>query len=175
MVALNVLFWSYVVLFAVIGAARGWAKELLVTASIILSLFIITLMETYFDPIRELTGANYFWVRAVVVAILVFFGYETPSLRALAGPRFARERFQDVLLGMVLGAVNGYMVFGTLWYYMHDAGYPFPYFTRPGEGTPLAGAALEEFISRLPPALLDPPWIYFATALAFLFIVVVFI
>lgn len=175
MASLTVIFWMYVVLFAIIGAMRGWAKELLVTASVILSVFIITLLETYLPPLRELTGSARFWVRLVIVFLLVFFGYQTPSFRALAGPRFARERFQDILLGMILGAVNGYLVVGTIWFYMDQAGYPFsPFFTAPSTADPLGRAALE-LIDRMPPAFLDPPWIYFATALAFLFIVVVFI
>ena len=38
MVTLNFLFWMFVILFGVIGAMRGWAKELLVTFSAILAL-----------------------------------------------------------------------------------------------------------------------------------------
>ncbi len=33
MVYLNFIFYCFVVLFAIIGAMRGWAKEMLVTAS----------------------------------------------------------------------------------------------------------------------------------------------
>ena len=31
MVSLVVVFWMYVILFAIIGAMRGWARELLVS------------------------------------------------------------------------------------------------------------------------------------------------
>jgi len=175
MVSLNVLFWTYVILFAVIGAARGWSKEILVTSSVILSMFIITLFESYLPVMRDLTGTSYFWVRVSVVGLLVFFGYQTPNFRSLAGPRFVRERFQDILLGMILGGVNGYLVIGTLWFYMHEAGYPFaPYLASPNLSDPLGRAAME-MIEKLPPAFLAPPWIYFATALAFLFLVIVLI
>jgi hypothetical protein len=175
MVSLTVIFWMYVILFAIIGAMRGWAKELLVTFSLVLSLFIITLLVEFVSPIRALTGGAYFWIRAIIVLLLVFFGYQTPQIRAIAGARFARERLQDVLLGLILGAVNGYLVVGTIWYFMHVAGYPFaPYFTPPQAGDPLADQALA-LINRMPPAILDPPWVYFAVALAFLFVVVVFI
>ncbi len=37
MVSLIVIFWMYVILFAIIGGMRGWAKELLVTFSVILA------------------------------------------------------------------------------------------------------------------------------------------
>jgi hypothetical protein len=38
MMSIIYVFWMYVVLFAIIGWMRGWAKELLVSFSVILSL-----------------------------------------------------------------------------------------------------------------------------------------
>jgi uncharacterized membrane protein required for colicin V production len=175
MISLTMLFWTYVVLFAIIGAMRGWAKEILVTASVILAMFIITLLEAYLPPVRELVGDSRFWTRAILVGILVFFGYQTPAFKFIAGPRFIRERFQDVLLGMILGAVNGYLIVGTMWFFIHQAGYPFsPYISAPTLDDPMGRAAMA-MIERMPPVFLQPPWIYFATALAFFFVVVVFI
>ncbi len=40
MISLSVLFWVFVILFAVIGLTRGWAKELMVSFSVILGLFV---------------------------------------------------------------------------------------------------------------------------------------
>jgi uncharacterized membrane protein required for colicin V production len=176
MVSLTVVFWMYVVLFAIIGAMRGWAKELMVTFSVVLSLFIVNLLEQFVPPLREGIGVlPRFWVRMLLVTLLVFFGYQTPNIRAIAGARFARERLQDVLLGLIIGALNGYLVVGSLWYFMDEAGYPFaPFFTAPNLSDPM-GQAAEALISRLPPVFLQPPWIYFAVAVAFLFVVVVFI
>lgn len=175
MVSLTVLFWMYVILFAVIGAMRGWAKELLVAASAILAIFIITLAEMYIPQIKGLTGENLFWVRTIIITLAVLFGYQTPNIHAIAGARFVRESFQDILLGLVLGAVNGYLVVGTSWYYMSQANYPFaPYFAAPDPNTPLGQAALA-LVSNMPPALLNVPWIYFAVGLSFLFVIVVFI
>ncbi len=41
MISIVVLFGILIALFAIIGAVRGWAKELLVTSAIILALFIL--------------------------------------------------------------------------------------------------------------------------------------
>ena len=178
MVSLTVLFWLFVVLFAIIGAMRGWAKEILVTFSVLLGIFIIVLMETYLpllSPDSNIGQSNRFWIQTGVIALLVFFGYQTPNLRALAGPRFARDRVQDLLLGLILGAVNGYLIVGSIWYYMAAAGYPFqPYFVPPDPNSDMGAAALN-LLSKMPPVYLVPPWIYFAVAIAFLFVVVVFI
>jgi hypothetical protein len=178
MVSLSVLFWLFVVLFAIIGAMRGWAKEILVTFSVILSIFIIVLMETYLPLMKPDSGINQstrFWIETAVIGVLVFFGYQTPNLRALAGPRFARERVQDVLLGLILGAVNGYLIVGSIWFYMVDAAYPFALFFVPPDPNTSMGQAALNLLSKMPPVYLVPPWVYFAVAVAFLFVVVVFI
>jgi uncharacterized membrane protein required for colicin V production len=176
-VSLNIIFWMYVILFAIIGAMRGWAKELMVTFSIILALFLINVLQTYVGIVdRTLRSAGAqptFWFRATIVILLTFFGYQTPNIRAIAGARFARERLQDTLLGFLIGAFNGYLVVGTLVYYMHTTNYPFPDVISPPTGA--AAEAITRMMTWLPPEWLTIPWIYFAVGLAFLFVIVVFI
>ena len=177
MVSLIVIFWMFVILFAIIGAMRGWAKELMVAFSVFLGFFIITLLEAYAPPFQAdagLSATSRFWARVFIIVLGVFFGYQTPNIPGISG-RFGRERLQDTLLGLILGAVNGYLIVGTVWYFMHQAGYPFgPYFQAPDSSSELGQAALN-LIDNMPPTFLNPPWIYFAIAVAFLFVVVVFI
>lgn len=178
MVSLTVIFWMYVILFAIIGAMRGWAREILVSFSIILSLFLITVLETYVGLVRSTIvasgGRPLFWLRTVIIILLVFFGYQTPNIRALAGARFARERLEDTLLGFLLGAFNGYLVVGTIWYYLNAAGYPFDIIIPPQPGDRYYDEAVR-LLSLLPPEWLTIPWIYFAVGVAFLFVIIVFI
>lgn len=176
MVSLTFLFWLMVVLFALIGAMRGWARELLVTFSVILAIFILTVLERFIPFVRDsLTGESQFWFRAGILTLLVFFGYQTPNLPKIAATgRFVRERLQDVLLGLFLGAINGYLVFGTIWSYLNTAGYPFPAITAPAAGTAVGDAAIK-LLALMPPTWLGTPAIYFAIAIAFVFVLVVFI
>lgn len=178
MISLVVVFWMYVILFAVIGAMRGWAKEILVTFGIVLSLFLITVLETYVSvvitTIATSGGRPQFWMRTTILVLLVFFSYQTPNIRAIAGARFARERLQDTLLGFMLGGVNGFLVVGTIWYFLNDANYPFPIIIPPQAGQPYFEAA-QRLVRILPPEWLTIPWIYFAVGLAFLFVIIVFI
>jgi len=179
MISLNVLFWVFIILFAVIGITRGWAKELLVLFSVILSLFLLSVLEKYIPYVRDelmtQPGDTIFWLRFGLITVLVFFGYETPNLPRLAeSPKFMREKFQDSLLGLFLGAINGFMIFGSLWYFMDAAGYPFDVITAPVAGTAAGDAALK-LLSYLPPEFLGIPVIYFAVAIGFAFVLVVFI
>lgn len=180
MIGLTAIFWLFVLIFAIIGLMRGWARELLVSFSVILALFIISVIERFAPFIPATLTSNgsttpLFWLRTVILVALVFFGYQTPNLPKLAGTgKFARERLQDSLLGLFLGALNGYLIVGTIWWYLDQAGYPFPIVTAPVPGTDIGDSAVR-MISMLPPTWMNTPVIYFAVAIAFVFILVVFI
>ena len=100
MVSLIVVFWMYVVLFAIIGGMRGWAKEILVSFSVILALTFSTLLASYIPFVRDVLQKNspaiYFWLRTVILAMLVFFGYQTPNIQRFAA-KVTREKLQDII------------------------------------------------------------------------------
>jgi uncharacterized membrane protein required for colicin V production len=184
MIGLDVIFWVFIILFGLIGMMRGWAKELLVTFSVILALFIITVLikfvpflsemarESSQNVVSDQTKFTLFWLRTGLLLVLAFFGYQTPSIPRLAGSgRFARDRLQDSLLGLFLGAVNGYLVWGCFWFFLNQAGYPF----KDLVSSPTTESA-KALISFLPPQwLLGEPVVYFAVAVAFAFVLVVFL
>jgi hypothetical protein len=140
MVSLAVLFYIFISTFAIIGAVRGWAKE------------------------------SQLWVRLIILGLLAFFGYQTPNIGRIAGPRFAREKLQDTLLGLFLGAINGYLLVGTVWAFLHEANYPFDWIITP---LPQDAANLVEYMP--PQYIMKEPTIFFAAGLVFIFILVVFI
>lgn len=178
MIGLNTIFWMFVILFGLIGAMRGWAKEILVTFAGILALFILNVIESYVPFVSQSLKQNpetLFWLRVILLGGLVFFGYQSPNLQRLAGSnRFAREKLQDYLLGFVLGGINAYIFIGTLWWFLADAGYPGGIITAPDVNTPMGIASLD-LLKRMPPTWLTPPTIFFAIALAFAFVIVVFL
>lgn len=184
MISIVFVFWMYVVLFTVIGAMRGWAKEVLVSFSVILGLALTALLEKYVPFVSNLVSmtiqspgnmdaltlksnlTTLFWLRALIIVVLVFFGYQSPSIARFA-PKMAREKFQDVLLGAFLGLLNGFLIVGSVWYYLHDSDYPFKFITEPAN-TPI-------ILNYLAPRILGEPGIYFAVVVAFIFVIVVFI
>jgi hypothetical protein len=167
-------FWLLVVLFAVIGSLRGWAKELLVSCSLVLAMFVNMLVDKYASGLLStLSPQEVFGVRAGVFTVLAYFGYLTPRLPWIPAERFLRERLQDWLLGIVLGALNGVLLVGSLWYFLHKAGYPFP-----GFEPAIASARSPEIVAMMqymPPVLLGEMWIFIAVAVAFVFVIVVFV
>lgn len=200
MISILAAFWMFIILFGLIGAMRGWAKELLVIFSIVLALFLIYVLETFtafIVPFEDILGqvenlSPYtgfetlpapiqdelkvqFWTRGAIVGILAFFGYQTPRLAALR-EKARREKIQDVLLGAVLGLGSGFFIIGTLWWYMAAAHYPFgPEIMPPQPGTPLGDAALSA-LKYFPPVFASNQLgLFFAVVIAFMFVLVVFI
>jgi len=191
MVSLVFVFFLLISLFGVIGAMRGWAKEMLVIFSVVLALFLINLLERYapfFPPLPikppdniaaispdELKNLQYaFWFRTLIVALLSYFGFQTPFVqRFIKGERLVRERLQDTLLGLLFGLVNGFLIVGTILYYLNQTAYPFPNMISPPVGK--AAEAMTRLLPILPPRWLGVPGIYFAVGVAFIFILIVFI
>lgn len=178
-VSILVVFYLFMVLFAIIGAMRGWAKELLVGFSVILAIALIVILETLIPVVSTFLTRDpviQFWSRTVIVTLLVFFGYQSPKLSQFAKAVNRRDQIQDVLLGLILGLVSGYLIVGSLWAFMASADYPFaPYITAPQSGQPLGDAALR-IVNYLPPVWLGKaPNIFIAVVFAFIFVIVVFI
>lgn len=179
MIGLDVLFWLFVILFGVIGFLRGWAKELMVTVSIVLAIFIINVLEHFVPFIRDTLVANpgpaIFWMRVGIIVVLMFFGYQTPNISRLASNnRFAREKLQDILLGALLGSINGFMFWGSVLFYIIKINYQFAFITPPAEGS-ASFVELSRLLPLLPPSWLGIPTVYFAAALVFAFVIVVMV
>lgn len=130
MIPFHTVFLIMVLIFALIGSLRGWAKEIIVAFSVLLALFLEQVLTSLVPPIAALWGAiplmSRFWIRVVVFAVIVVFGYASPSLAARFGAKIARERLQDALLGFFIGVLNGLLIIGTIWFFLDDARYGVP-------------------------------------------------
>ena len=176
MMSIVYLFWMYVILFAIVGGMRGWAKELLVSFSVILALALNHVIRRYIPIAQSLeeTDVSLFWVRTIILLVLVYFGYQTVVSIPHLASRAARERLQDSLFGVILGAINGYLIAGTILFYMYVADFPFEkVISKPTD--PVLLQTVNQMMLYMPPQLLGEPGIYFAIILAFVFVLVVYI
>jgi len=134
MIELAAALWILAIFFGIIGFLRGFTRELVSLAGIILALFALY----QFDPLLRGTllasvpRDQVFLVQALIFVGIVFFAYQT---RALG--RFQRSSERDNsterLLGALLGFANGYLIWGSLWYFMDVNQYPLaPYIIAPG-------------------------------------------
>jgi hypothetical protein len=188
MVPLDTIFWGMLLLFGLIGALRGWAKEIMVASSVLLAVFVQQVFAQYvlgpgnpylpmlFPASSEVaeplvyTEQQYFLVTGLLL-LLVFGGYAGPALVSRFSAKIAREKLQDSLLGFFLGLLNGYLIIGMLWFYLHRSGYVVGGIEMPLEGTPAWVIANQYLL----PSLLSPGMLYVAVAIAFVFVIIVFI
>jgi uncharacterized membrane protein required for colicin V production len=173
MVSLNILFTIFVVLFGMIGAVRGLRKELVVIVSGILALFII--QEVLPRLLGDLSGTKALSLNLIVLFVCGFLGYQTPALRRFAeSGRFNRDTLMEIILGAVFGALNGYWLVGSAWYFIDKAGYPFSWIIAPDAATE-AGQQAIELLQNMVPQLLTGNGLYVAIAIAVLIIIGVMI
>ncbi|HNT75724.1 MAG TPA: CvpA family protein [Anaerolineae bacterium] len=176
MVPLETLFWGLVLMFGMIGALRGWAKELLVVFSVVLARFVEFVLWQYFPIINKSLQTlameqpdTWFYIRALLFVLLVSFGYATTTISSALGARARKEKFQDTLLGFFLGAVNGFLVVGMLWGFLHELNYGLWNITPP------ASVAAMGLLEYLPISWLEGPALLVAVAIAFAFVLIVFV
>jgi len=177
MMSVVYVLWMYVILFAVIGWMRGWAKELMVSFSVVTVLAVNYLLERYVPVMQSIDkqGSALFWIRSIIYVGLVYFGYQTViSVQRLAA-KAGRERLADSLFGAVMGGFNGYLIAGTLLFYLISANYTaLPNIITPPTD-PNVAAAITTMMNYMPPRWLGEPTIYFAVIIILIFIIVVYI
>lgn len=183
MISLIFVFYLFVIITGVIGLMRGWAKELLVVFSAILALFIISIFQRYVGIYQNLTSdpVTRFYTRTFIVLGLAFFGYQTPAIKIFqAGAR--REQVRDAIMGAGIGALNGYLVVGSVWAFLAEAlqevGYEqFSSFMQAPVADSEIAIRTAEMLTRMPPEFfLDKPEnIAIAIAVAFTFVVIVYV
>jgi uncharacterized membrane protein required for colicin V production len=185
-----------VAFFALMGMMRGWTREIIVTSALILSLFflnqfgaqLISLIGNVNDPALLVADPNVarrrqFYILTIAHLFFAFWGYQGPTL---AGTRLGdrlrvRDSLQDKVLGAIVGAVNGYLIIGTIWAFLEytivgtgnwqlfNTNYPFDpaVLVRPGP-------EMLSLIEKLPlPAL--SPYLTFLVVIVFLFVIIVMI
>ena len=157
------IIWGVLVItFGLIGIVRGFLKELGVTTVLLIVLFAFDHWRgkmyglvakgveravglSLAEGPRESIAKASFYIIALVIATFISYHGET-----LAFQGTPPKGITGVLLGLIIGLVNGYLVAGTIWFYLDKFDYPFGLISKPL--TPLA----QELIKILPMAILPP-------------------
>ena len=149
MINANVFLWFFVGLFALSGWMRGWQREIIATASLVLAIFALNFANqgdrlTNFvqpsqgQPNSILRGSSNnltegdrvkierFMIQAIPFFLIAFFGYLGPAVtRQISAGRFpdkARIGIQEGIVGGLIGGFNGYLIISTLAYFAYRQG-----------------------------------------------------
>lgn len=154
MVELSLLVWLLAAFFAFIGSTRGWTKEVISSAGIVLGLFALYQFDNLirFNLFGDLPLDQKFYLQTVIFLGIVFFAYQTRAIvgaeatRTRAGNTDGADPLQTRVLGGLVGFINGYLIGGTVWYFLDinrfpNGAYPLdPYIIAPPAGTASAQA-----------------------------------
>lgn len=149
MIQLSAFLWGMAIVFGIIGFSRGLSRELVSLAGIVLALFALFQFDRL---LRDILLANVptqqkFVIQSIIFLGIVFFAYQSRAVgrRVQMGPG-GRDSLQSTVLGALVGILNGYLIWGTVWYFMDINGYPLsPFIAPPAVGSPSA-----ETLSTLP-------------------------
>ena len=134
MTPIEVFFGALVIMFGLVGLVRGFLRELGVTMVMVFVLFFLGLVDPVvskgMERLLKLLGAEASadkmalytcWVLLAAIIIAAFISYQGETLSfAGSNPPGAT----GIVLGLMLGLVNGYLVAGSLWYFMDKFSYP---------------------------------------------------
>lgn len=142
MIELSAILVLFSIFFAFIGFIRGWNREIVSTAGVVLGLFALFQFDSLLRGtlLANVSRDQVFLVQSGIFIAIVFFAYQT---RTVMGADLARaqgrDSLQESVLGGLLGALNGYLIWGSLWYFMDINEYPLaPYVVAPSPGSPSA-------------------------------------
>jgi len=164
MIPIEITFWVLVALFGAIGFIRGWSKEVGATTGIVLAMLILekfgNTLITYINKfagvvgveralIAETPSISRFLFFALTFLAVTFVSYhgETMAIGKKA------SGILESIFGLFVGLINGYLIAGNLWFYLHQQQY-LPaqrLFTPPTSETTLF------MIKLLPPNILKEP------------------
>lgn len=190
MIGLVTTLWIMIGFFAVVDMQRGWTRAVIATSGLVLSLFAINQFAQflfgalgYFElPFDETVWRREIFILTAIHLTIGFFSYAGPAFAGKLSGRLAiRDNIQDKLLGLLVGAVNGYLAVGTLislleyrltnegWVPTTPAPYPFP------PDILIRSEAVDAISQWLPiPLLTSNPYILpILLVLVFLFVLVV--
>jgi hypothetical protein len=152
----EIVFITLIIFFGIVGIVRGYHRELGVTMMLLLALLLIQLADTFFaNRVNAFLGAlfgddNLSVTKAILytilLAIVVFVTYQGETL-VFPGTG------NSPILSFVVGALNGYLFAGTVWYFMQAAGWA---------GLPIRPPFTEFYnaaVRLLPPAVLTWPFL----------------
>jgi hypothetical protein len=184
MINANLVFVIFIVIFGLIGAMRGWVREVIVTASLILALFVINQLGDKWNGLVSGIAAQHsteqWLLRAAPLLIIAFFGYLGPAVVRNRFEQTPRGRVEQALLSFIVGIVNGYILFSTLMFIAWRSGLldnpPSPGASQtPLFSAPTGGWGEFFFVKSAALAILQGPTLVIVLIAIFLFVIVVIV
>lgn len=140
MIPIEVYFFTAVLVFTLIALVRGFLKELGVTTILVVALFLLAQFGSILDAtiqkamtvgvvqkaVPEAAQGNPVHA-AVYILFIVSAAFVSYHGETLAFTGKAPKGGEGILLTAMVGLANGYLIAGSIWYYLHVHEYPFAF------------------------------------------------
>ena len=125
---IEAVFLAMFIIFGVIGVVRGYARELGVTTMLLIALFVTEIIDERFaTQFYSLLGrldvpaTSQNEIKTLIfIVFLILLTFITYQGETLSFPGKGKSN----VYGLGAGLLNGYLFAGSLWYYLHKAGWP---------------------------------------------------
>ncbi len=172
MIPIELVWLIIVLIFGLIGVVRGFLRELGVTTVMVVLLFAVTFFEGKITPLVTMVAAQVlpssvtalqagFWV--VLITVTAFVSYHGQTLKFEG---IDVKGFLGLFFNLITGLANGYLIAGSIWFYLDRLGYPLLNISCESL-SPLA----KMLVPMMPPQLLAPYLLYVAVLLVLLRVV----
>jgi uncharacterized membrane protein required for colicin V production len=175
MIPIEIAFWVLVTLFGAIGFIRGWSKEVGTTTGLVLAMLILNRfggkMITFINKFSGAMGVagsliadapsfSRFFLFTIVFLVVAFISYhgETLALSKKA------SGITESILGLFIGLIDGYLIAGNLWFYLHEQ----QYLLASGLFTVPTSDTARFMIKLLPPNIMMEPVLFILLVLLLL-------
>lgn len=141
MIGLSSLMWTAAVFFAFMGALRGWKRELVGTMGIVLGAFGLFQFDSLLrgSLYALLSNEQVFVIQLTVLILIAVLAYRSQRIVSASSRRWLRDR----LPGALVGFANGYLIAGSIWYFLDINLYPFSQFVSAPAEDSMSFQALE--------------------------------
>jgi hypothetical protein len=141
-IEVSAFMWTLAIFFGIMGFLRGWQKELVVTGAVLLVGFAVFQFDSLIRTIFFGLGHDALFSFQVIALILtVFYAYQAKGIIPTGRGRRDSRDSRDNMIGALVGALNGYLIGGTLWYLLDINQYPLEqFFSAPAANSPSAQA-----------------------------------
>ena len=167
MAPIELFFGALVFVFMLIGLARGFLKELGVTTMLMFVLFFLSRFESQLQSgLTKAMGVSTRFVTVnsmdaykcgfylLVIIGTAFISYQGETLAF--GGQLPRGP-QAVVLALLVGVLNGYLIAGSIWFYMDKTHYPIAWM---GFSADKLSAFAKSIIPYLPMSFLGKPFLF---------------
>lgn len=176
---IELLYIAIGLVITLIGLARGYVRELGNTVIALSAIFLLTFFQDEFVTVMTQLATDIFGIQkqesidgflsaffTLAFVSIIFASYAGRTLDFSGTPAPPPG---GTLLSLGVGALNGYLIAGTLWYYQDEFGYPLRDISN--FQPPLSHQA-QIMVQYLPPRLFDSPvyWIIPVVILLILFV-----